>query len=157
MEERGGRQVVTRGALDQVGGTSRKHMWLGAILGLWALSLVSCTAPSQYMGITLVSGAADPPLQSLAHRARAGDKRAQLELGVRFENGVGVPRDFVRARSLYRAAAQEGAGPMWIYSAPAGKGQVGRVIQISPRFPQPGLPEAAKRLQALESNKKTPQ
>jgi hypothetical protein len=67
--------------------------WLRPALPLLlALPLWAC-ANGSYGGIPLVSGAASVELQDLARRAQAGDKHAQLELGIRFEEGRGVPVD----------------------------------------------------------------
>lgn len=62
-------------------------------------------ATDSYAGVPLTAGAADAELQALAMRAQGGDKQAQLELGIRYEEGRGVPRDLERARSLYFEAA----------------------------------------------------
>jgi hypothetical protein len=72
----------------------------------------------EYMGISLQPGAAEPALQALAARARAGDKQAQLELGIRFEEGSGISRDLLQARALYAAAAKDSGGTRWIYTPP---------------------------------------
>ncbi|HEY0029048.1 MAG TPA: hypothetical protein VGC35_14380 [Allosphingosinicella sp.] len=70
-----------------------------------AILLGGCAASSSYAGISFKPGAAEPALEQLARRARAGDKQAQLELGVRYEEGTGVARDLKRARDLYFDAA----------------------------------------------------
>lgn len=75
-----------------------------ALLLCASLALAAC-APTTYAGISLKSGANDPALRSLAQRARAGDQQAQLELGIRFEAGRGLPRDLDRAAKLYWDAA----------------------------------------------------
>lgn len=101
-----------------------------------------------------VSVAAKSSLTELARRAAAGDKRAQLELGVLFEEGRGVSPDLRKAESLYRSAAKDSGGTQWIYQ-PAATGQSrGRVIpvQIGPR--RTGLAEARSRLDSLRGQLK---
>jgi hypothetical protein len=98
------------------------------VIGLSAGSS-ACTA-SSYAGIPLGAGAADPDLQSLARRARAGDRSAQLELGSRYEHGRGVVRDPARAAALYRRAAAGTTGAQQVYLPPVGKHGQGRVVRI---------------------------
>lgn len=56
----------------------------GVLPLLAAVLLLGACASNSYMGISLKDGAGDPALRSLAQRAAAGDKRAQLDLGIRF-------------------------------------------------------------------------
>lgn len=63
-----------------------------------ASAIAGCSrSVATYAGIPLAAGAANPQVQSLARRAQAGDKHAQLELGIRYEQGRGLPRDLERA------------------------------------------------------------
>ena len=88
------------------------------------------------------------PLVLLARRAQDGDKRAQLELGIRFEEGRGVPVDIERAAQLYRLAAADSPGEITVYQPGVG-GAPGTTITV-PRAPaSPGLPEAQDRLENL--------
>ncbi len=89
-------------------------------------------------------------LQSLARRAQAGDKQAQLELGIRFEEGRGVERDLKKAKKLYGKAASDSGGTIWVYSPPVGNGTSGRVIPVNTGAKQSGLAEAKRRLEALK-------
>jgi TPR repeat protein len=57
--------------------------------------------------ISFASAAADAELQDLARRARAGDPRAQLDLGIRYEEGIRLPVNRAHARKLYLAAARD--------------------------------------------------
>jgi hypothetical protein len=97
----------------------------------------------------VVSGEAGE-MRTLARRAQAGDKHAQLELGIRYEEGRGVERDLGRARKFYRAAASDSGGTKWIYSPSVGNGSKGRVIPVHTGPAQAGLTEAKVRLERLE-------
>jgi TPR repeat protein len=119
-----------------------------AALLLGALPGVAACAPSAYAGIPFAAGAADPDLQALAGRAQSGDKRAQLELGIRYEEGRGVPRDLARARKLYVRAATDEGGIIHVYSPRVGKSG-GRVIPLNLGPRRPGLAEAKARLEQL--------
>ena len=121
-------------------------MLLGA-----ALPLAGCAAPASYAGIPLEAGAADPELQSLARRADAGDKHAQLELGIRYEEGRRVPLDRKRAERLYRLAAADEVGRIYVYTPAVHPGGRGRVLSLRSGRREPGLREAARRLAALNA------
>ncbi|MBP8672245.1 MAG: SEL1-like repeat protein [Sphingobium sp.] len=130
----------------------RRALSLPALKSLFlsaALIASSACATSSYMGISLTPGASDAELQSLASRARAGDKHAQLELGSRFEEGRGVPVDRGRAKALYRQAASDSGGTMWIYMPSPGNGAKGRVVPMDRGPKRPGLDEAKKQLKTL--------
>ena len=101
------------------------------------------------MGISLAAGQVDTKLQQLATRARAGDKHAQLELGIAFEEGRGVERDLTKARNLYRLAASDSGGRMWVYLPSVGNGTKGRVMQVDRGPKISGLTEAKTRLDLL--------
>lgn len=118
-----------------------------AALGLSGLS--ACASSSEYMGISLKPGAAAIELQDLARRAQAGDKLAQLELGIQYEEGRGVPVDIGRAKRLYNFAASDSGGTVWIYSPPVGSGTRGRVIRVGTGPRQAGLAEARARLMRM--------
>lgn len=118
------------------------------------LLLTSACANNSYMGIPLAAGLAVPELQNLASRAQAGDKQAQFELGIRYEEGSGLPIDRGRARKLYQLAADDSGGTLWVYSPPAGSGASGRVIPVDSGPKRPGLPEARLRLERLKEAKK---
>ncbi len=135
---------------------------LGAVI-----ALAGCAAPSSYMGIDLTtppSAAAAShspslptatdltalPLPDLARMAQGGDKHAQLELGIRFEEGRGVERDLDNAKKLYRLAASDSGGRIWVYSPPVGNGTKGRVIPVDTGAKQAGLVAAKWRLEGTE-------
>jgi TPR repeat protein len=113
-------------------------------------------AGGSYAGIPLAADAADPELQQLARRAQTGDKQAQLELGIRYEEGRGVLRDLDRAERLYRGAAAASGGRTWVYSPSVRKGGSGRAIPVDRGPRQPGLAEAARRLAALRNGRARP-
>ena len=125
-----------------------------AFAGLFAclsLSLPSCA--SSYAGIPLKPGAAEPELQQLARRAQFGDKRAQLELGKRYEEGRGLAVNLSRAGRLFAKAAAPGAGNSFIYVPGFGRGGGGAVVPTYQAKRLSGLPEARERLEALEGRR----
>lgn len=91
------------------------------------------------------------PLQQLAAAAQSGNKQAQLELGIRFEEGIGgVEQNWDYALELYTQAgrATPARRGMVVRESEAGAGGgVSRGI-MSPRIP--GLSEARERRDALE-------
>jgi len=116
---------------------------------LAAVLMLHACASKVYMGIPLTGGG-DPTLRSLAQRASAGDKQAQLDLGIRYEEGRGVPVDVPKAKKLYRLAAADSGARSWVYSPPTGNGTAGRVIPIKGGPVRSGLVEARSRLARLE-------
>lgn len=119
-------------------------------IGAALLFAGAACASNSYMGISLVSGQASADLQNLARRAQIGDKQAQLDLGIRFEEGAGVPVDRKRATKLYRLAAIDSGGPVWVYIPSVTEGRQGRVIQVGDGSRKPGLIQARLRLEAME-------
>jgi hypothetical protein len=130
------------------GNSILRNMTLLCVLSLFGAQ--GCASPASYMGISLVSTEADPELQRQAYLAKGGDKQALLALGIRFEKGLGVARDLDKARKLYRQAAADSGGTIWVYSPPVGNGTSGRVIPVNAGARQIGLIEAKRRLEALE-------
>ena len=114
-----------------------------AALLLTPLALGGCAAR-----IPLAAGAIDAEIQELALRAEEGDKQAQLELGIRFEEGRGLPVDLRRAERLYRRAARDSGGTVWAY-APSVAGTPGHAFPVRSEPRQPGLEEARIRLQRV--------
>lgn len=108
----------------------------------------SACATDRYAGIDLRPGSASVVVQELARRAQAGDKRAQLELGVRYEEGRGLSLDRERAASLYRRAATPSGGTLWVYNPPVGS-SAGRIIPVDRGPNRAGLAEAGARLRRL--------
>ena len=125
-----------------------ERRWARLCLAASALTLAACASSQTYAGVPLTAGAAEPQVQDLARRARSGDKPAQLELGVRYEEGRGLPVDLGCARSLYTAAATRSA-TLWTHVPGAGGGRSMMVpVQLSRSS---GLEEARIRLDRLES------
>ncbi len=104
------------------------------------------------------------PLVAVTRAASEGDKHAQLELGVRFENGIGVAQDWAKALKLYRMAGTDSRSVEAI-SAPNYSGtllsnpEIGVVDTTQPSMARnaypgrpavPGLAEARVRYQALK-------
>lgn len=135
---------------DSSGFRSRKAGILPVLAA--ALSLSACTS-NVYMGIPLTDGSGDLALRSLAQSAAAGDKQAQLDLGIRYEEGNGVERDLRIAKKLYQLAATDSGGTLWVYSPPVGNGTSGRVIPMRSSHKNFGLIEAKSRLTNLCKNK----
>lgn len=124
--------------------------WAALVVPAIALALSACAASTHYMGIDIASESVLWDIRSLAQRAQAGDKHAQLELGIAFELGRGVPRDLKAARSLYKQAANDSGGVIWVYSPPVGSGTRGQVIPIDTGVRRAGLEEAKRRLEEME-------
>lgn len=119
------------------------------------LSLAACAANST-SPIMLAPGATDPDLRQLARRAEAGDKYAQLELGVRYEEGRGLAVDLERAVRLYRMAASDSGGPLYVYTPTVGRNGRGRVLPVRNPIVQRGLAEAQTRLARLVNAQQAP-
>lgn len=115
--------------------------------------LASCnTTPDRYQGISLAADNGDEALRALAGRAAAGDKRAQLALGIRFETGDGVPLDLRRAERLYRMAAAT-THVRDVYFPSVFMKTPGKLLRRYER-PRFGLPEAQTRLEALRQRRR---
>lgn len=140
-------------------GTPARHLLMRrtcvVLLAPLLLAGAAC-ARSSYMGISLTPGHASLDLQELARRAQAGDKRAQLELGIRFERGRGVPQDKRRAIKLYKQAASDSGGTMWVYVPSPGNGAPSRVIPVYIGPKQAGLGAAASRLRTQNGGPSVP-
>lgn len=145
-----GEETGVRGFLGQ----SRRMFALAA--GLAPSLTCACVAPASYMGISLLRHGALSEIQILAERAQGGDKQAQLDLGIAFEEGRGISRDLHKARALYRLAGSD-SGQLWVYSPSPGNGAPSRVesIDIGPR--QSGLPEAKARLARIMARRRNPE
>lgn len=117
---------------------------------LAAFLMLGACASNSYMGIPLNEGAAgDPVLRLLAQRAAAGDKRAQLDLGIRYEEGRGVELNKAKAKRLYRLAGSDSGGTLWVYTPSVGNGAPGRVMSLDRGPRRAGLEEAQSRLENL--------
>ncbi|WP_157223866.1 SEL1-like repeat protein [Caulobacter sp. AP07] len=114
--------------------------------------MTACASPMTSFGIDLRPGAATSELQSLAERSRAGDKQAQLALGIRLEHGDGVARDVPQAIKLYRRAATKTGGKSIIYAPASRTGGRGASVLLDQGPESPGLPEAARRLEQLKAS-----
>jgi len=108
--------------------------------------------PSQVTSFDdIKSSKAALPLPVLARLASADDKQAQLQLGIRFEEGRGVERNLKKAKKLYGKAASDSGGQIWVYSPPVGNSP-GRVIPLDIGPKQFGLAEAERRLEGLNAH-----
>jgi hypothetical protein len=79
-----------------------------------AFALHGCATHS-HAALFDVGFGASAELQALSTRAAAGDKWAQYELGLLFEQGQGVPANRGRAMQLYALAGRDDPGKMTIY------------------------------------------
>ncbi len=112
-------------------------------------------AQSDYYGISLKPVADIQPtkIQSLASRAKSGDRQAQLELGVYFEWGYRVPRNINIARQLYKSAATEKRVKQTIFIP---DGDIIKSETIDTGKISQGLAEAKTRLEALDRKDRFP-
>ncbi|MEM6856783.1 MAG: SEL1-like repeat protein [Pseudomonadota bacterium] len=85
----------------------------------------------------------------LAMLAWAGNKRAQLELGMRYEVGHGLPVDWERAERLYRRAASGTGQTAQVYEPASFRGERGVVTSVETGAETSGLPESQVHLDAL--------
>jgi len=92
-----------------------------AVPALAPLAPTACLSPSS-AGIPLAGDAVNAELQGLTRRAKAGDKQAQLDLGIACEDGRCVPRDLRKAERLYRLAATDSGGRTRVYPPPESGG-----------------------------------
>jgi TPR repeat protein len=118
-----------------------------------AVLLASCAAPTSYMGIDLQQGFESAKLRALARHASLGDKYAQLELGILFEEGVQVRRDDRAAELLYERAARNESDRVWFYQPSAGRGSSGHVDSLPYSGGRAGLDEARERLHLLRTKR----
>ena len=123
---------------------------LAAALVLGATGLAGgCAASPSYMGLNLAAPELPTELRDLARRAQAGDKQAQLDLGIAFEEGRGVARDLGMARRLYAQAASDSGGTVWVYAPSPGGGAPAHVVSVDRGPKQAGMVAAKTRLQLL--------
>lgn len=116
-------------------------------------ALAACNAgPERYQGISLSADTVDEEVRAIARLAAAGDKRAQLALGIRFETGDGVPVDLRRAERLYRLAATT-TGARDVYYSSVRMKTAGKLVRTY-ETPRSGLPEAQARLEALRQRRR---
>ena len=125
-----------------------------ALLLLAVALFAGCSVPTHYMGIDLAPGAAPPSLQGVAEQAQSGNKAAQLALGIAYEEGQGVAVDLQRAKTLYRLAAANSGGTIYLYQPPVRKGGRGGVIPVNLGPVVAGLAAARERLVALKADEK---
>jgi hypothetical protein len=120
-----------------------------------ASALAGCASePSRFQGISFSSAAHPPEVRALAQRAAEGDKAAQLELGIRFEEGRGVQASRRRAERLYwMAASYSGGGRELDFFRPMRPGGRWHANPLEGGRFEPGLPEAKARLEALRQRR----
>lgn len=96
--------------------------------------------------LVLKRGYADTPIAQLANAAQSGNKTAQLELGIRFEEGRGVTKDLNKAKRLYEKAASDDLKYVDVYQTDA---DGGRITKLAAGTLGNGLPAAKLRLARL--------
>ena len=137
------------------------HFYRGLLIAVLAVLLSAaaamsmpmsgCASSTNYMGIELRSGRADPSIQQLAIQARDGDQQALLHLAASYDYGVGVAADRDQAIRLYRLAARSDPGSIYVW-VPNGNGG-GRVQMVETGAARPGSQTARLRLQPLENER----
>lgn len=90
-------------------------------------------------------GKTHAPVEQLNCLALSGERRAQLELGKRYELGLGVERDDERAAELYEAAAADIPKQTAIYTPPVRLQGRGQTMLIENPNAGDGLAEAKYR------------
>jgi TPR repeat protein len=64
--------------------------------------------PGEDTNKSQVTSNVDPALKELTAKAEAGDRKAQYDLGLKYDHGEGVPQDYKEAAKWYLKAAQQG-------------------------------------------------
>jgi len=122
-------------------------MRLKIILPL-ALMTTGCVTTVQPCS-SLVDVGASASVKALQCVAAAGDPRASLELGERYERGDGVAMDLSKAERLYLLAAKGNSGMSSLYVPSSTDGRYGTVITTRTGPERTGLPEAWSALAQL--------
>lgn len=129
-----------------------------AVLLAPALCLAGCgtlvrdSLVHSYMGIPFDASRASAGIADLARRSLAGDKQAQLNLGIAFEEGRGVEPDLDKAQKLYQLAASDSGGPVMVYVPGVGGGS-GLLSRVNVGGDLRGLTEARVRLDQMSKGK----
>ena len=93
-------------------------------------------------------------LSDTTRGARRGDKRAQFELGRRYEYGDGVERNLRLALRWYSRAARTSSVQTYVYSGPIGSERHGRAIPVGVPTSAVGIPAAALRAHTIRQTLK---
>ncbi len=82
---------------------------MAKIIALLLLGLGVTLAQQSMSELAKSAGQGDKPaLQQLKTHAEQGEAYAQLNLGLLYSRGEGVPKDFMEAAAWYRRAAEQG-------------------------------------------------
>jgi hypothetical protein len=95
----------------------------------------------------------DNEVTALAARAEGGDKQAQLELGIRFEEGRGLHINLKQAERWYRRAATTKGGTKMVYIPSSRPGGAAMTVPVDQGPLVTGLPEAELRLRRLRERR----
>ncbi len=134
--------------------SDRRSRLAGVALITSALCVGGCGAVVRdsvvrsYMGVPFDASSTSPEVSKLARRAVSGDKQAQFDLGLAFEEGHDVERDIKKARKLYQLAAGDTCGALTIYQPGVGTAP-GKVVQLPPPSCIKGLEIAKAKLAEL--------
>lgn len=131
-------------AVESAGVMRRFVAGIAATAGL--LLLPACASRNSYVGISLAAGQANSEPQQPAN----ADKQAQLELGIAFEKGRGVPVNVGRALKMYVAAATLTGGDEHVAVPSCG---YMRPVKINSGFSLSDRPEARRDFSGLSNRK----
>ncbi|TAN71673.1 MAG: hypothetical protein EPN17_00630 [Methylobacter sp.] len=80
-----------------------------ALVAITVMPLVACTEKADSNQVeSVVSTMTEDKVAKLQKEAQAGDPDAQYNLAYLYENGLGVPKNEVKALELYQQAADQG-------------------------------------------------
>ncbi|WP_375291537.1 hypothetical protein [Qipengyuania sp.] len=120
-----------------------------------ATSFGAC-ASQRYAGLDLRPGAAPADIQQLARVTQSGSKQAQLDLGIRLQEGRGIPVDHGKAARPFARVATDSAENRMLF-VPAAGSLRSTILPIRQGTKITRSAEARARLQTLESSKTTSQ
>ena len=132
--------VADKASLGLGGKEMMKNLGRTLLFAAIAALCGACASSSRYMGIDYSDAFvaadfcqgrracyADLPNANLAYLASQGDKEAQFQLGLRFEEGVLLQQNHRRAQTLYQHAASDTFATSTIY-VPTGDGLAAETV-----------------------------
>ena len=98
------------------------------------------TFVAMFIGLLFATAAQAESLQETMDKATSGDPEAQSQLGVIYQDGKGVPQDFVQAHAWFNVASANGNVDAAIFRDELAKrmwpNQIARAQQLPGEFPQ---------------------